>query len=159
MKEYKVSQKLLSIGAVYEVFEGDATEAKVTVKGKVLTFSPKLEVFEGETLIGKMTGNYFKTKFEITDAAGSNLGTITFPFFAFMKGFTLDTKGKTYSAKGGFLARNFACKDEAGRDVITVAKEFALKDKFNVGVDESIDDIVGILSAISIDQRFFQDKG
>lgn len=156
MKQFKVSQKILAIGATYEVFEGSDTTPKMVVKGKILTIKPKLEVVQDGLTVATMTGNIFGTRFEITDASGTVQGTLQYPFFAFLKSFKLIIGEKEYVAKGGLIGRKFSCEDTDGTIMVGVSKEMSLKDKFDVSVNDSIPEIVGVLAAVSIDQRFFQ---
>lgn len=161
MKSFTIVQKLLSMGATYIVKEGETQV--YTVKGKIFSFTPKLEMFkEADTkgnIINTLKGNFFKTQFEILDSTEASMGVIKFPFFAFIKKFTLSMNGRDYSAKGGFTATNFTCADEAGATKFTITKDFAFRDKFSVTIDDSsMDTATAILAAISIDQRFFQQK-
>jgi uncharacterized protein YxjI len=156
MKNYTVTQKILSIGATYSISPEGSEEVIMTVKGAVLTFTPRLEALKNDSVVASMKGNFFKTSFTITDASGAVLGDVTFPFFNFIKGFTLKAGDSTYNAKGGFFARRFTCQDEAGNEMISIKKEFALRDRFRISLGDGIDETVGLLSAVCIDQRYFQ---
>ncbi len=160
MVTYTVTQKLISLGAKYLVRTGESKDVIMTVKGRILSFTPKLEAIEGEdgSPVARMTGNLFKTKFEIFDNSDKVTATISFPFMAFVKRFTLTADGKTYQAKGGLIARKFSCLDESGKEVLTISKDFSFRDKFTINMDESFPKGSGILAAVAIDQRFFQDR-
>ena len=160
MKTFTVTQKILSIGATYLVRAESNDSILYTIKGKVLTLSPKLEMKQGEdgAVTRLMQGNFFSTKFTITEPDGTQKGFIQFPFFSFIAKFTLTIGTETYNAKGGFTARKFSCTDAAGNIKFTVSKELAFRDKFMVTLDESIPEETAILAAVAIDQRFFQQK-
>jgi uncharacterized protein YxjI len=158
MQSFTITQKILAIGATYEVKPTGSDSLLNLIKGKVLTFTPKLEMRNGEK--GEVThlleGNFWQTKFKILDAKQTEIGVIQFPFIAFFKRFTLITGGKTFNVKGSITAWNFACTDESGKSILTISKEFAFRDKFAVTVDESVQKEVAILAAIAVDQKFFQ---
>lgn len=156
MKQFKVVQKILAIGATYEIFEGGETSPKMVVKGKIITIKPKLEVVQDGSVVATMTGNILGTRYDIVDASGVAQGSIKYPFFAFLKSFKLIVGEKEYVAKGGLIGRKFSCEDTDGTIMVGVAKELSFKDKFEVSVNESLPEIVGVLAAVSIDQRFFQ---
>lgn len=158
MNNLTVTQKILSLGATYLVKDNALDTLKLTVKGKIIAITPKLNAYEGDTLVASVKGNFFKTKFDIMDKAGSTIATINFPIFVFLKSFTLSLGDKSYKAKGGLLARKFACLNDIGNEILVISKEVKLRDQFNVSYDDSIDENVAALSAIVIDQKFFQDK-
>jgi uncharacterized protein YxjI len=160
MQSFTIKQKILAIGDTYEVRQTDSDEVLYLIKGKVLTFSPRLEMKQG--IDGEVShvlkGNFWRTEFTVIDKTETEIGVIRFPFVAFFKKFTLVTGGKTYDAKGSITAWNFTCKDETDRLIFSIGKEFAFRDKFTVDVDESIQKEVAILTAISVDQKFFQQQ-
>lgn len=160
MKTFIVTQKILAIGDTYEVRETKDSEPLFTVRGRILTFTPFLEMQKGKN--GEkshvLKGNVWKTRFFINDAQGNALGEIQFPFFAFSKSFTMNLGGQQYSAKGNFFAWNFTAKDVAGKDVFAIQKEIAFRDKFTVSIDENLPVEPVVLSAIAVDQRFFQQQ-
>lgn len=160
MKNFTVTQKLLSVGATYQVKPDGGNDVAYTIKGKVFTLSPKLEMKKGNDgeVISRMKGNFIGTKFAISDPEGTELGVIQFPFLSFIAKFTLTIGDTVYNAKGGFTARNFSCIDAEGNTKFTIAKELAFRDKFNVAIDESMSEETAILAAVAIDQRFFQKK-
>ena len=159
---FSVVQKIFSIGSTYTVYENSQSPA-FTVRGKLLTMTPKLEAREGDNKDGKVlstvTGNFFKTNFVITDAAGTTLASIKFPLISFLKNFTITIGEKTYKTKAGILSARFSCKDEAGQDIFTIVKELAFRDKFMINVEDTkVNKLVGVMAAIVIDQKFFQKK-
>lgn len=160
MKTYTITQKILSIGATYQVKAAESEDIIHTIKGKILTFTPKLEMRQGKE--GEITkilkGNLFKTKFSIENPQGFEEAVIQFPFIALFKKFTLTVNAKVYNAKGSLAAWNFTCSDESGRNMFTISKEFAFRDKFTVTIDESIDREIVILVAVAVDQKFFTQK-
>jgi uncharacterized protein YxjI len=160
MQAYEVSQKILSIGATYEVRQPGNDGILNTIQGKVLSATPKLTMREGKEggEVAKIQGNFFKTKFQISDSQGNSVGTLSFPFIALKKSFTLDIGGKQYKATGGLTGRAFTCTDSTGKTVFEVSKQLALKDKFAVHVSESVPRDTAFLAAVAIDQKFFQDK-
>ena len=158
MKTYIITQKILAMTATYLVRQSKDGPVLFKVRGRFFTFTPFLEMQQGEE--GDKThilkGNFWKTKFVISDMQGNPVGDIQFPFFAFRKSFTMNVGGATYKAQGTVFAWNFAAKDEAGQDVFSIQKEFAFRDKFTVNMDERLPVEPVLLSAIAIDQRFFQ---
>lgn len=160
MNNFTVTQKLLSFGATYLVKNNATDTLDLTVKGKIIAITPKLEAFEGEgdKVVATVKGNFFKTQFDIMDANENVKASIKFPILSFLKSFTLFVDGKEYKAKGGLLARKFTCLNESGGEILTITKELKLRDQFNVTADDSISNDVATLSAIVIDQKFFQEK-
>ncbi len=160
MKSYTVTQKILSIGATYLVTAEGGKDPVFVIKGKILTLSPKLEMKKSDQgeILKTMNGNFLGTKFSIYDKDGSEDGAIQFPFFSFIAKFSLSAGGQTYAAKGGIMARNFSCVDASGTVKFTISKDFALRDRFTVTLDDSFPEETAILAAVAIDQRFFQKK-
>lgn len=160
MQSYTVTQKLISLSATYLVKEGQSDDIIMTIKGKLLSFTPKLEANQGSDgpLVATLVGNFLKTKFDIL-ANGENLiGSVTFPFFSFLKSYTLHLGEVSYKSKGTLISNTFSCTDENGKEILTVSKDFAFRDKFTISADDSVPKEVAILSAVAIDQRFFQEK-
>lgn len=160
MKTFTVTQKILSIGATYQVQKSGSEDIVNTIKGKILTLAPKLELRQGkEGDISKvLKGNLFKTKFTIESTDGNEEASIQFPFIALFKKFTLSIGPKVYNAKGSITAWNFTCTDENGQDMFTISKEFAFRDKFTVSIDESMPQEIVILVAVAVDQKFFTQR-
>ena len=137
-----------------------AGAVEMTIKGKVLSATPKLTAISGAEgpEVASMAGNFMKTKFECFDAQKKLLGTLAFPMFAFKKGFTITVGDKEYKADGGFFGGEFKCTDAQGNVVMVIAKQLSLRDKFAVSTDGTLPRDVAIMSAIAIDQKFFQEE-
>jgi uncharacterized protein YxjI len=162
MKTYILTQKILALTATYEVRETKDGPVLFTVRGRFFTFTPFLEMQKGREKDAAKThilkGNFWKTKFVISDMQGAPVADIQFPFFAFRKSFVLTVGGAHYKAQGTVFAWNFTAKNDAGQDAFTIQKEFAFRDKFTVNVDENLPVEPILLACISVDQRFFQQR-
>jgi uncharacterized protein YxjI len=161
MKIYTITQKLLGLGATYSAVAEGASVPEYMVKGKLLTFTPKLEMRRGEAdaVINTLRGNIWGTRFTVLNQNGAELAQIRYKLLSFTAKFALTIGDKTYQAKGGIMARKFSCQDESGRVVLSISKELNLRDKFQVSVDEEALPVeVGVLAAVSIDQKYFQGK-
>jgi uncharacterized protein YxjI len=166
MQTYELTQKILSIGATYEVRNAALPDASncdplLTIKGKLFSMSPSLSISQGGAdgpVIGAMKGNFARTKFECKGADDVVLGSLAFPMIALKKSFTLHANDKEYKADGGYLAGELVCKDPAGEVVLKITKQLALRDKFRIEADESIPAPLALLAAVAIDQRFFQEQ-
>jgi uncharacterized protein YxjI len=159
MKTFTVTQKILTIGATYQV-KAEDDQIIHTIKGKIFTMAPKLEMktgTEGE-VIKVLKGNLFKTNFTVETPEGNVEATIQFPFIALFKKFNLTIGDRVYNAKGSITAWNFTCTDENGMELFTISKEFAFRDKFTISVDESIPQDIIILVAVAVDQKFFTQR-
>ncbi len=159
MDSYEVSQKILSIGATYQVRAAGDSDVLYTVKGKVIAVTPKLTMVQGDKgdEVAVVTGNFFKTTFTIKGADGSTMGVLSFPLIMLKKSFTLSVGGQQYKASGGLLGRAFSCEDSSGTTVFEVKKELALKDKFAVNCSDALPREVAFLATVAIDQKFFED--
>ena len=145
MPQYEVAQKIMSYGATYQVL--------LTVKSKLLTLTPNLTMVEGTEgdTVATMTGNFFKTRFIMTDAAGARIGSLTFPMFGVLgKSFTIEADGASHPGNGTISSRTF----DAG--VFSLSKQHGPEDRFQVEVTESFPREVAILSAVAVDQKFFE---
>ena len=163
MQYFRVVQKVLSFGPTYIVYAEGSETPIMTVRGKLFSITPKLDAKEGEKNEGKtlatVTGNFFKTKFDMKNADGTDIGSIKFSLLsAIFKNFTLSVGGKSYKSVRELFAEKYSCKDESGKEMFVIAKEKGFRDKFLVLVDDSIQKELGILSAIVIDQKFFENK-
>jgi hypothetical protein len=160
MQSFKITQKILAIGGTYEVRQSDSDEICYLVKGKIFSFKPVLEMRQGidGSVTHSLKGNLWKTEFTVTDSSEMEVGSIKYPLIAFFQRFTLVTEGKVLNAKGGVTAWKFICTDENGNTMLEIYKDFAFRDRFKVEADESIRKEVAILTAISVDQRFFQNQ-
>ena len=160
MQTYTVTQKIISIGATYQIRSGESKDVLMTVKGKILTFTPKLEMKKGTEgeIINRLKGNFTKTKFSMEDMNANEIANIQFPYIAFKKRFSLTIGDKTYNAQGSFTAWHFNCTDDTGKEVFSISKDFSFRDKFTVNIDESMPKEIILLTAIAVDQKFFQQK-
>jgi uncharacterized protein YxjI len=160
MKTFTVTQKILSFGATYLVTKEGTQEPLYTVKGKILTIAPKLEMAKAglDAVIKTMKGNLTGTRFTIIDQGGTEEGSIRFPLFSFLARFSLTVGDSTYTAKGGIMARKFVCEDPTGKQILSISKEWDFRDKFVVSFDDSLAEETAILAAVSIDQKYFQNK-
>jgi uncharacterized protein YxjI len=160
MQTFEVVQKLLSFGPAYEIRLTGQTDVAMTVKGKVLTMTPKLTMVAGTDggAVAELTANFMKTKFVITGSDGKEKGTLTFPLLQFKKSFTISSEGHEFKADGGFLGGEFKCVDAQGNPVLVIAKQLSLRDKFAVTTNGALPEEVALLSAVAIDQKFFQEE-
>jgi uncharacterized protein YxjI len=166
MQTFELTQKILSIGATYEVRDAAAlsdTSSEVpllTIRGKLFSATPSLSIAEGidGPVIGAMKGNFTRTKFECKSADDAVIGSLTFPMLALKKSFTLHANDQEYKADGGYTAGEFVCKNGAGEVVLKITKQLALRDKFRIEAAESIPTSLALLAAVAIDQRFFQES-
>ena len=157
METYEVVQKILTFGAQYEVRASDRPEVLMTIVGKVLSTSPKLTMRDGEREIATMQGNFMKTKFECFDAENQSLAKLSFPLIALKKGFTITMGDAELKADGGYFAGEFDCKNANGETVLKITKQLALRDKFAVQTNGTLPRDVALLTAVAIDQKFFQE--
>jgi uncharacterized protein YxjI len=159
MEQYEVTQKILAIGPTYQIRKPGTDEVLMTVKGKILSMTPKLTMVEGGegAEMAVMKANFFKTKFAIAGADGKEIATLAFPMLQIKKGFSLAVGGQEYKAEGGFLGGKFKCADGAGQPVFEIEKQLSLKDKFLVTLHGTVPPIVALMSAVAIDQKFFQE--
>jgi len=160
MKTFTIIQKILSFGATYKVLPEGSEAMCYIIKGKVFTMAAKLEMRQSDDgeVLKTMKGNFFNTQFTIIDKSGSDDAFIRFPFLSLRAKFSLTIGTDTYNAQGGFSARKFSCEDEAGNVKFTIFKELAFRDKFVVSIDESIPEEIALLTAVAVDQRFFQQR-
>ena len=159
MERFEVTQKLLTMGPVYEVHAQGRSETIATIRGKVLSATPKLTMVEGKegADIAYLSGNFMKTKYEVAGKDRRALATLAFPMLTLKRRFALSVGDKQYKADGGFLGGDFRCTNDAGDAVLVIAKKLALKDSFAVQVAATIPRDVALLCAVAIDQRFFGD--
>lgn len=166
MHAYELTQKILTIGATYEVRDAAAladTSSEVpllTIRGKLFSAVPSLSISEGTDgpVIGAMKGNFTRTKFECKTADETLIGSLTFPLLALKKSFTLFANDQEYKADGGYTAGEFVCKNGSGEVVLKITKQLSLRDKFRIEAAESIPAPLALLAAVAIDQRFFQEQ-
>lgn len=166
MQTFELTQKILSVGATYEVRDAAGLSDSsnevpmLTIRGKVLSATPSLTIVEGTDgpVIGAMKGNFTRTKFECKSADDTVIGSLTFPMLALKKTFTLHANDQEYKADGGYLAGEFVCKDGAGEVVLKITKQLALRDKFRIEAAPRIPTSLALLAAVAVDQRFFQES-
>ena len=157
MKAYELTQKILAIGPTYQVRAVGSDAVLYTIRGKVLTLTPKLTLVQGDdgAEVAKLTANFTKTKFNVE---GAHSATLSFPLLALKQRMALSVGGQEYTAEGGFLAGAFRCADASGNTVFEILKELSLRDKFRVQIHGDLPEIVILLAAVAIDQRYFQDS-
>lgn len=159
MKNFSVTQKILSFGATYKVTSSLSPVVSMTVKGKVFSISPRLDAYKGDDgeLIATMQGNFLKSEFTVTKNS-TEIGTIQFPIISIFKSFTLVIGDKVYKSSKGIISNKLTAKDDSGKVMLSIAKDFTFRDQFSVEADESIPDELAALAAIALDQRFFEGK-
>lgn len=159
MEKFEVTQRLLTMGPVYEVRAGGGGDVLATIRGKVLAATPKLTMVEGRegAEIAYLSGNFMKTKYECAGKDRRATATLAFPMLALKRRFVLSVGDKQYKADGGFLGGDFRCTNDAGEPVLVIAKKIALKDSFAVSTAGAVPRDVALLCAVAIDQRFFGD--
>jgi|SRR5215469_8329769 len=160
MQTFEVVQKLLSFGPSYEIRPTGQTDVAMTVRGKVLTMTPKLTMVAGAdgAPVAELTANFMKTKFVVMGTDGKEKGTLQFPLLQFKKSFTITVDGHDFKADGGFFGGEFKCVDAQGNPVLVIAKQLSLRDKFAVTTNGTLPEEVALLSAVAIDQKFFQEE-
>ncbi len=159
MEKFEVTQRLLTMGQVYEVRAGGGGDVVATIRGKVLAATPKLTMVEGSDgeEIAYLSGNFMKTKYECAGPDRRTLATLAFPMLALKRRFVLSVGDKQYKADGGFLGGDFRCTNDVGEAVLVIAKKIALRDSFAVSTAGAFPRDVALLCAVAIDQRFFGD--
>lgn len=160
MPTFHVTQRLLSVATHYDIRAEGSDVVVMSVKGSFMSATPSFTLSEGSggKELGTLKGNFAKTKYTITSADGKELATIEFPAVAFKKTMTLITGGKTFTSQGG-VKDSFRCAEGDGKPIIEVTKKeglTAVRDTFTVNFDESIGQIVGLLSTVAIHSRFFE---
>jgi uncharacterized protein YxjI len=162
MEILTVTQKLISLGAHYLVRVMNSEEVIMNAKGKIFTFNPYLELIKGDNSEGEplliMKGNFLKTTFTIFNSDNNILAEMQFPFISLFKRFTLLLDGRTYEVKGSLIAWHFECKDNNKQAILSITKDFSLRDKFTIHVNDVIPHEIAVLAAIAVDQRFFQSQ-
>ncbi|MGH7282873.1 MAG: hypothetical protein ACRELY_15215 [Polyangiaceae bacterium] len=158
MPTFHVTQRLLSVATHYDIRAEGSDVVVMSVKGSFMSATPSFTLSEGSggKELGTLKGNFAKTKYGITATDGKELATIEFPAVAFKKSMTLITGGKTYTSQGSWKSV-FRCAEGEGKPVIEVTKGLtAVRDSFSVTFDESIGQVVGLLSTVAIHSRFFE---
>ncbi len=161
---YSITQKILSLGATYEVRQEGSNEVVMTAKGKLLSFTPSLTLVEGTegALLATLKGNFLKTNFSVFDANNNQLAVVKFSlmstFVAFFMNFTLTIGETVYKIKRDLLVLRFSDGTKEVPQNIEIAKKVGFKDKFSVVANEAIAKEVAILTAVTVDQKFFEGK-
>ena len=160
MQAYTVTQKLLSLGAVYEVREEGNNEVIMTAKGKVIAITPSITLMEGTegAVIATLKGNFLKTTFTAFDANNNQIAVIKFPLIPILMNFSLIIGETVYKVKKALLSLTFSDAQKDSPANIEVSKKAGFKDKFNVVANDSIAKEVAILTAVTVDQKFFEGK-
>jgi uncharacterized protein YxjI len=156
MLSFEVTQTLLSVETVYLVRRPRAEEVVYTVRGVLMSPTPKFHLVEGEggRELGVLTGNFLKTKYEVSDGRRP-LASIVFPAVAFKKTLTLAIDGEVFEIDGGVFRGVFQAK--RGDDVLLeIAKQLSLRDTFAIKIREELPFQIGLLSAVAIHSRFYE---
>ena len=71
MLSYELTQALMSVETVYHVRAPRAEDVVYTVRGVLMSPTPKFHLVEGEggNELGVLTGNFLKTKYEISESS------------------------------------------------------------------------------------------
>ena len=84
MKSYTVTQKLISLGANYQVRANGSDEIIMNTRSKILTLNPLLELRKGSGTEDEpqyiLKGNFLKTKFSVQNRDSTSIAEIQFPF-------------------------------------------------------------------------------
>ena len=157
MVAYEVTQAFLSVGTVYHVRKPREEDVLYTVRGVLMSPTPKFRLVEGDDgkEVGALTGNFIKTKYDISDAT-KTLGSLVFPAVAFKKTLSLTVGDDVYDADGGVFRGVFQCKNKAGDVVLEIAKELSIRDTFSVKTNDAVPFQVGLLAAVAIHSRFYE---
>ncbi|MBN9159367.1 MAG: hypothetical protein BGO98_39080 [Myxococcales bacterium 68-20] len=157
MVTYEVTQAFLSVGTVYHVRKPREEDVLYTVRGVLMSPTPKFRLVEGDDgkEVGALTGNFIKTKYEISDES-KVVGSLVFPAVAFKKTLTLTVGEDVYEADGGVFRGVFQCKKSDGEVMLEIAKELSIRDTFSVKTSDAVPYQVGLLSAVAIHSRFYE---
>ncbi len=159
--EFTVQQKFLALRPVYrvkDVYENVFMEIK---RPWFNPFFPQLYVKTPDgRQIGHIQGNFFRTKWEITDAEGNLHATIHMPFWMiFRKHFTIDTAYGQFRSGDSIFAYKFDCYDSQGNISFLVDKKIlSIRDQFKIKSFGILSPFITTLAAVCIDQRFHQAK-
>lgn len=158
MITYAVTQALLSVGTVYHVRKEREEDVLYTVRGELMSSTPKFRLVEGDDgrELGALTGNFIKTRYDITDGGSKPVGSLQFPAVAFSKTLTLTVGDDVYEADGGVFRGVFQCKRQDGELMLEIAKELSIRDTFSVKASDAVPYQVSVLSAVAIHSRFYE---
>lgn len=159
--EFTVQQKLLTLRPVYRV--KDAMD-NVFMEVKRPWFNPifpnlYVKTPDGRPL-GHIQGNFFRTKWEITDAQGNLHATVRMPFWMFFrKHFDIETAQGLYKSGDSIFAYKFDCYDQQGNISFLVDKKIlSIRDQFKIKSFGILSPFVTTMAAVCIDQRFHQKR-
>ena len=159
MLSFEVTQALMSVETVYHVRIPRADAVVYTVRGVLMSATPKFHLLEGEAgrELGALSGNFLKTKYEITGSGASTgaLANIVFPAVAFKKTLTLTTGGEVFDVDGGVFRGVFQAK-RGDALLLEIAKVLSIRDTFAIKISEELPFQVGLLSAVAIHSRFYE---
>jgi len=160
VQAYSVTQRLLSLGAVYEVRQEGGNDVIMTAKGKVIAITPSITLVEGSegAVVATLKGNFLKTVFTAYDANNNVLAVIKFPLIPIFMNFTLTIGETVYKVKRALLSLVFSDGSKEVPANIEISKKVGFKDKFSVVANDSIKKEVAILTAVTVDQKFFEGK-
>jgi uncharacterized protein YxjI len=153
MQSFQVTRRLLSFGPQYDVVGEDGRH--VVVRAKVLSFTPKLTMTAGEAghELCTIEGNLLKTRYACK-LDGRAVATLGFKMVSFEKTFTLRLGAHECKAEGDVPAFDFKLRDEHGGPLMTVRKQWSLRDRFQVCVAEAMPWQVAVMAAVAVDQKY-----
>lgn len=133
----------------YDIYN-EADEPVFTVKDR-FSFGRKLEIYDrSERYVGMLVGKVFSFMPTYEMYVGDSLvGKITKEITFFKPEFTLDCNGWTVS--GNWWEYDYSIRDENGRLVATISKEFALMDTYTLDVYEDSDSLAVLMIVLAID--------
>lgn len=155
--KYEVTQSLTTVGSAYVVTRQRGDDVLYSIRGELMSPTPKFHLVRGEEgeKLGELSGNFIKTKYEISKD-GKSLASVTFPAVAFKKTLTLVVNGTKFEADGGVFKGVFQCKGTDGVTVLEIAKELSIRDTFVVKSTAALPLEVGLLAAVAIHSRFYE---
>ena len=157
--EFTVQQKLLALRPVYKVKDALDNPFMEVKRPFFNPFIPHLYVrYPDGRPIGHIQGNFFRTKWQITDAQGNLHATIHMPFWMiFRKHFTIDTYYGQFKSGDSIFAYKFDCYDSQGRITFLVDKKIlSIRDSFKIKSFGILSPFITTMAAVCIDQRFHQ---
>lgn len=155
---FKVEQKMLSIGATYKIKDMHDNELLIA-KRKIFSLLPKFTVERPDgTVSGTVKANFWRTKWTLFDEMDTFLATIEFPFIKlFGKSFKVHTPEGTYVSGTSFFTKKFELYAPGGEYAFTVDKQLLkIRDTFNIHSFGRLSAFITCISAIIIDEKFHQ---
>ncbi|MFI5297044.1 MAG: hypothetical protein ACHREM_03020 [Polyangiales bacterium] len=167
--DLEITQKLLSVADVYEVRRAGSPELLMTVRGKVMTFSPNLTMIRGADgpELGALVGNALNSSFVLRVTGRDETSTLTFPTVSLKGRLTLQTGGREITGDGGVSDERFVCKAPGGAVVLEVAMlpvgawgagaplGHAAKFSVRTPEPEALSPELATLVAVAIHQKYF----